>query len=983
MMLIGIMCFNNLTISEYPSVEVATFDVETYYPNASASAVESAITNPLEDVLAGLASLDVMKSSTSDTSSRIKLKFKAGTDINTANANIREALSRVELPKEVKPPKISRRASGDDAFLYISLKSDTLTSPELVHLAQTEIKNNLRSIEGVAKVEVWGSYYLMNITLNPKKLTALGISISEIEKTLNQNNEILPAGKFRDLISTSITSSLSNVQDFKNLVIKNIKSKPIFLKDIAHVELVADDSNFRAVIQGKKGLIIAIYKTSDGNPLEVSNLIAKALVDIRKNLPTNVQINIDRDEADFIRASLSNIKSSIIEAIILVGLVIFLFLNNARSCLIPILTIPISLIGSFAIMSLFGLSINVITLLAMVLAVGLVVDDAIVVLENIHRHMEKGESLLAASIKGSKEISFAIIAMTLTLASVYIPLVFIKDTVGQIFAEFAITLAGSVIISGITALTLSPMMCSKLLKPLSHKELTKWEQLIERLENSYSKLLNKVIHNLKYVMLATIAIFTITIFIYTILPKEIAPKEDRGIVGLFIQPAAGQNLDTIEDYTKKLEIIVRDNIKDCGNILSFIGHWGGQVILVLPEYSKREYSASEIVSILRRKVGDFPSIDIRVWSSDTGLPNMRSDDNSNSSDLSFRLKTTGSYRELYDKLRELQKALDKTGDFSSVSYDLSMDNIGYNLKIDPLKLASLGFNKGEISKLVQLYFSGINPMLFRKDGVEYDVLLKTASDPWTINEIYLTNQKGKKISLGSFAKLETITTSDTLNHYNQMRSAKITATPINEKNTNKNMQLVENTANEILPDNIKGEFSGSTLELTKSTNSMMILIALSLIFIYGIMAIQFESYIDPLIIMLSVPMSCFGALLMLKIFGQSINIFTQVGIITLIGLITKHGILLVDFANKLTSKNHSLIEASIMSARSRFRPILMTSMAMILGSLPLIISSGAGNEARKAIGYVLVGGLFFGTLLTLLVVPCFYIVIKRFSTHKL
>ncbi len=983
-LIIGALCFNTLSLREYPEIHFPNISIYANYPNASAELVETSVTYILEDQLAGIEGIDSIVSDSKHGSSQITLTFKNGTSIDRAMLAVREAigLARNQLPQVVKDPIIERKTvSSGMPFIVLSLESTSMDFAALTHYANINLKNAFRGIKGVSSVEIWGQPYTYNILLNPLKMYTFGVNADEVFNAVQRSNVSLPVGKFQNQIPSTLNAELKKDTDFENIVIKEKntndpqhKRKSVLLKDIADISLKTDNERFRVRINGKPGLAIAINRTNDGNPLDVSSLVHTQLIGLKSNLPQGLTINIISDQADFVRSSLSNIKSSIFEAIIFVLVIVFLFLRNMKATLIPLVTIPISLVGSFIFLKAFGCSINIITLMAMVLAVGLVVDDAIVMLENIQRHIDQGLSAYHAALKGSKEIGFAIVAMTLTLTSVYAPLAFISGTVGQIFTEFAVALAGSVFISGIVALTLSPLMCAN---TLSKKELPLWPEIdrfIEKLSHNYRHILTILIRRSKTCILVILGIFACIYFLINMIPSEMAPKEDRSLIGVFLPPIPGKDINTMEEKIKQVETIMQ-SVKEKQNTLIFMGEWGGTVVLPLKPQADRKRSATEIVESIRPLVTTIPSVDVYPWSWDSGLPGL--DDSITGSELSLTISTTESYRQLFEQVEQAREALEKEKAFPSIRHDLKLDTPGYRIDLFTNEMANLNLTAGQIAKTIEIFFSGDKSLNFSKDGILYPLTLKGSQSPWTLGELYITNPTGHRISLAAVADIVPIAQPENLYHYNQMRSAVLTANLAKDEKIESAMPKLLNTVDATLPSYYKKTWIGAAKAYSESQTTMTILFLLAIVFIFAILSAQFENFIDPFIILLTVPLACGGALFFVWLCNQSMNIYTQVGLITLIGLISKHGILIVEFANQLKKSGLSAMEAIIQASSLRLRPILMTTGAMIFGAIPLIMSHDAGYESRHTIGTVLIGGLSFGTVFTLFILPTVYLMVKK------
>lgn len=987
--LLGLLSYETLSLREYPQVSFPTVLVRAVYPNASAELVESAVTNILEDKLAGVEGLETMTSTSKEGSVEIVMDFRLGTDLDRSLTLIRDAISLAKdnLPKDIKDPIVERKTPTTNGlpFFAISLESTDQNFGALTHYAKLNVQNVFRSINGVADATVWGQPYTYEIMLDPQKMFTFGVNANEIYDVLSRSHFSLPVGKFRDEVPTTLNTDLKTIEDYENLLIreKNFddphhKQHPVFLKSVADIQLKTDNKQFRVRINGNPGLTICINRANDANPLEVSNLIRAQVVALQQILPEGIKMSVVVDQAEFIRASIKGIQSSIGEAIVLVLIIVFLFLRNGRATLIPLITIPISLIGSFLFLKFFGCSLNIITLLAMVLAVGLVVDDAIVMLENIARHIEEGVKPMEAAIKGSKEIGFAIVAMTLTLTSVYAPIAFITGVVGQLFVEFAVALAGSILISGVVALTLSPLMCGALIK---EKENHLWPQIdvfLDKLSMLYGRTLTTFMSRRLYALVLALMATSVSIILFNILPHELAPKEDRGILGVYSPAISGTDMDTRENNMKIIEKAIGIPPESQGN-MTFIGPWGGVVVLPLVDLSERKRSAVQIKSDLFAAVQVLPSLDAYPWSVDSGLPGV--DDSVSGGELTLVISTTDSYRKLFYEGEKVRDHLNEKAKLSNISFldvkhDLCLDTPGYEIDVDQNRLSKLNLTAAEIAKTIEIFFSGDQTIPMQMDGILYQLSLNGKTKPWTLNELYITNRKGTRVSLGAVATLKPTAQPAQLFHYNQMRSLILKADVKEGHTLAEAMNPLMTLSKEMLPQNYKESWMGAAKALTETSSTMLVLFILALIFVYAILAIQFENFVDPFIVLLTVPLACSGALFVAWCFGQSLNIYTQVGLITLVGLITKHGILIVEFTNQLRQQGLSLEEAIHRASQLRLRPILMTTCAMIVGGLPLILSRDAGYESRQAIGYILIGGLSFGTLFTLYVIPTLTQILK-------
>jgi multidrug efflux pump len=987
LLLLGLLSFKHIPVREYPEVRLPVFSVEVAYPNASAELVESVVISRLEDQLSGLENLDTITSHADQGRAFVQLTFKPGTSVEKAMLDTRDAvgLARADLPIEAEEPRIRRSSDNNGPpFMAIALSSSTEGFGELNHYAEVFLKNAFRSLPGVSRIQIWGRPYTLEIKLDLPKMVGLGVNVDDVYQALKKRDLHWPLGKFEDRIPVTLNAALNTVDDFNQILITEKKGKAIYLQSIADIALKTENKQLRVRINGQAGLVLAISKTADANPLKVSDAVQKTVKELDSQLPNTMRLSVVLDQADFIRASLQNIESSIIEAIVLVLVIVFLFLRNLRATIIPLIAIPISLIGGIVFLKILGFSINTITLLAMILAIGLVVDDAIVILENITRHIEAGLTVMEAAIKGSREIGFAIVAMTFTLASVYCPIAFIQGAVGQLFIEFAVALAGSVILSGVVALSLSPVMCAYLLKPATEKNNILWpgiDRTLNAIEKSYGKGLSWVFKHQKMMLLLLFGLLVCVFLLFNSLPSETAPKEDRGLIGVYVPAATGRHIDDQEKIIVQIEKKVAPMIPEAAGFLTFLGDWGANFIVNLKPHAARSRRAADMVKDVQPLMHTLPSTDAYVWSWDSGLPGL--EDALSGAELSLVVSTVGSYRDLLGKVDAAKKALEDTGEFLSVRHDLTLDNPGLEVRVNENTLSRLGLTVGDVAKTISTFLSGDQSLKFTRDGIRYPITLEAREKPQGLNDLYLTTPSGKSVSVGAFAEWKRVSMPQKMNHYNQMRSAYLTATMKESDRLPEKMSRFRAVVDSVIPATFKKTWAGAAKAYQEDSASLLLLFGMAIVFIYAILSMQFENFIDPFIILCTVPLGCFGALLMAKGFHQSLNIYTQIGLVTLIGLITKHGILIVEFANQCLSQGQGL-EASVRQAAIlRLRPILMTTAAMVLGALPLIISGGAGTEARHAIGFVLVGGLLFGTLLTLFLLPTVYCWVKRVVLRRI
>ncbi len=774
-------------------------------------------------------------------------------------------------------------------------------------------------------------------------------------------------------------TDLRTVSEFEQVVIKEANGYLVRLKDVAQVEIGAQDERVRARYMGQSAVAIGVVKQSVANPLDVSNAVRGVLPQIRQALPPGMQVEVAYDTSVFIERSISNVFHTIGEAIVLVILVIFVFLRSLRATLIPLVTIPVSLIGAFALMYAAGFSINTLTLLALVLAIGLVVDDAIVMLENIHRHVEEGMPPLQAAFVGSREIGFAVLAMTVTLAAVYAPIAFTEGRTGRLFTEFALTLAGAVIVSGFVALTLSPMMASRLLRTEERhgRVYLAVERFFERMTGGYRRILARALATRWLVVLVGLIVAGSSVLLFTSLRSELAPSEDRGFVlGVAIAPE-GATLDFTEKYARRIEQIFArvPEVQQYFVVTGFPVVNQAITFAPLKPWEERQRTSQQIIGEIAPQffaipgVLAFPINPPSLGASPTAKP------------VQFVVQTSGSYTELQQMVDKLMAEARNYPGLQNLDTDLKLNKPELRLNVNRDKAIGAGYEVATIGRTLETLLGGRQVTRFKRESKQYDVILQLADEnrrtPSDIKDIYLPTRSGDVVPIENFIEITERVAPRELNHFNKLRAATITATLGPGYTLGDGIAFLEDTARRLLPAATQIDYAGEAREFRTSSGSLYFSFVLALAFIYLVLAAQFESFVDPLIIMLTVPLSMTGALLALNLTGGTLNVYSQIGLVTLIGLITKHGILIVEFANQLQAKGRSIHDAVIESAVLRLRPILMTTGAMVLGSLPLAIASGAGAESRQQIGWVIVGGLLLGTLLTLFVVPTAYTFMAR------
>jgi multidrug efflux pump len=821
----------------------------------------------------------------------------------------------------------------------------------------------------------------MRVWLQPQRLAGFGLTPADVENALSRQNVEIPAGRVegteREFTVLSETD-LKTPEQFGAIILGNVNGYLVRLRDVAKVELGQQEDRFRARFRGKPAVPLGIVKQATANPLEISQALKKMLPEIQRTLPAGMKVEIAYDTTVFIQKSIEEVYKTVGEAIALVVLVIFLFLRSWRAVLVPIVTIPVSLVGAFGLMYAFGFTINTLTLLAMVLAIGLVVDDAIVMLENIYRHIEEGMAPMDAAFAGSKEIGFAIIAMTLTLTAVYVPLAFSTGHTGKLFIEFALTLAGAVLVSGFTALSLSPMMSSRLLR---HDAKHGWfyeagERVLGWLDNSYRSALSLALKLRLLVLGAAAIVFAAALGLFYLLPDELAPKEDQGfIMGFGIAPQ-GATVDYTDKYARQIEGILAktDGVEGVFQIVGFPDITTTIGFALLKDWSQRSVSSSALAGQLFPQfmgvpgVMAFPITPDPLGQQNFGQP------------VSFVIESTGTWDDLQGIVGKMMAKMSTNPKLTNPDSDLKLDKPQLKVTVNRDKVATIGSNVDTVGHTLETLLGGRNVTRFKRGTEQYDVIVQVEDasrrTPGDVSNIFVRAGDGQMVQLSNLVDVQETVAAKELNHFNKLRATTISVGLAPGYSQGEALAWMKQTLHEVAPDALY-DFSGQSREFAESSNDFKLIFGLAIVFIYLVLAAQFESWIDPFVILLAVPLAAFGAFLALKLTGGSWNIYTKIGIVTLVGLIAKHGILIVEFSNQLQLKGESKFNAVLDAAARRLRPILMTTGAMVLGSVPLAIASGAGAEARNQLGLVIVGGMGIGTFFTLFVVPCVYLLIAR------
>jgi multidrug efflux pump len=989
-MLLGLIAFDRLPVREYPNIDAPVVSVRTVYPGASAEVMESQVTKPLEDSLSGIEGIRTVKSVSREEVSQITVEFVQSRDPEAAANDARDRVARVrgQLPDEAEDPVVAKIEADAQAIIWLAFSSDRQSPLEITDYADRVVADQLKTLPGVASVIIGGERrYAMRLWLDPDRMAALGVTVQDVEAALRSQNTELPSGRIESQtreFTVLAETDLKTPAEFEQIVLRNSDGVLTRLADIGRAEIGAEDERNIVRVNGRAAVGLGIVKQSTANTLEVARAVKAELPRLQDALPPGMQIKVGFDSSIFIEKSIAAVYTTMLEAMVLVVGVIFLFLRNGRATLIPFVTIPVSLVGAFIFLYALGFTLNVLTLLGLVLAIGLVVDDAIVMLENIYRHIEAGMPPFEAAIKGAKEIGFAVVAMTLTLAAVFAPLAFAEGNTGKLFTEFALTVAAAVLVSGFVALTLTPMMASRILRhETRHNALFNFgERVLVGLNAAYTHGLTRVVKHPLIVVLGFVLVAGAAWGLLKSLKSELAPTEDRGFFIGFMLAPEGASLQYTDDYARQLEGIYRgvpeirtafvvvapglERPNPVNTSLSFV---------MLEPWEARTRSQMDITAGLGPQMF-------------MGLPGvMAFPINPPSLGQSFRnpplqfVVQAPSYAELNTAVEALLNKARAYPGLANPDSDLKLNKPQLRVAINRDKAAQMGVGIDSIGRTLETLLGGRDVTRYKQSGEQYNVVVQldpaARTTPQKLSALYVRGDGGSLTALSNLVTVSETVAPKELNHFNRQRAAIISANIAPGYTLGEALAFMDRTAKETLPKSARTALDGQSREFGESGQTLAITFALALVIIYLVLAAQFESFVAPLVILLTVPLAATGALLALKLSGATLNVYSQIGLVMLVGLITKHGILIVEFANQLRARGKSKIEAVIDAASLRLRPILMTTAAMVLGAVPLALAAGAGAESRSPIGWVIVGGLLLGTLLTLFVIPVAYLLLTR------
>lgn len=996
----GLLALTRLPLQEYPTIDPPVVSIRTSYPGASADIVETRITQVLEDRIAGIAGIEVISSTSQDGSSSINIEFSLSTDIDAAANDVRDRISGAadNLPEEADPPEVRKEDTSSETVMWLMLAGEGYTTAELTDYAERYLVDSFSVQEGVSSVRVGGSReYAMRVWLDSDALAARGLTVGDVEDVLRAENVELPGGAVESVdrqFVVRLPRSFSTPEDFRELVLdRGDNDYLVRLADVAHVELgtVEERSLFRG--NGKTVVGLGIIKQSNANVMALSKGVRAEMERLAPRLPEGMTLTLNHDSSTFVARSIQEVVSTLIIAIGLVVVSIFVFLGNIRTTLIPAITVPITLVGTFAGLAALGFSINLLTLLALVLAIGLVVDDAIIMLENIHRRMQLyGETPLVAAFRGARQLAFAVLATSLVLIAVFVPLSFVQGDIGKLFTEFALTLSTAVAISTLLALTLTPMMASRILSPSMHEgRLAHWvDSGLKHAQGVYRGLLEKVLKLRWLVVVAFVALLGGVAWLYSQLPAEYTPREDRGTFFVIVNGPPGATFSWMEDYmdevearimplteqedgegTPEVERVLVISPMGRGNIETFNS---GFAIVGLSDWSERR-SAWPIMNEVRESLGQLPGI--------RAFPVMAQGFGGGSEQgLQFVLGG-GSYEQLVTWRDALMDYIRQTNpNLINLESDYEESQPQLSVNIDYTRAADLGVTVTEIGRTLQTLLGGRTVTQFTDEGEEYDVILEAERGsnptPAALDSVRVRSARtGELVPLSSLVDIESYAGPSTLNRYNRLRAITLQADLADGYSMGEALDYLDQAVEDVLPAGVQTDVKGAARDYRESTGATTFLLILGTIVVFLVLAAQFESFVHPLVIMLTVPLAIGGALLGLWATGQTLNIYSQVGLVMLVGLAAKNGILIVEFANQLRDEGVAFREALIRSALTRLRPIVMTSVTTIAGSIPLILSSGAGAETRMVIGTVIFTGVAAATFFTLFVVPVAYDLLAR------
>ena len=986
-LLFGIIGYNTLGVREYPSVDNPIISVTCSYSGANAEVIESQITEPLEQNINGIPGIRSLTSTSQQGQCRITIEFDLSVDLETAANDVRDKVSRAQrfLPRDCDPPTVSKADADAMPILMVAVQSDNRSLLELSEIADLTVKEQLQTIPDVSSVQIWGEKrYSMRIWLDPVKMAAYGITPVDIKNTITSENVELPSGSIEGNsmeLTLRTMGQMHTAQEFNNIIIKEKDGNIVRIRDIGFAELGPADLKSYMKMNGVPMVGVVVVPQPGANHIEIADAVYDRMEQIKKDLPDDIEYTYGFDNTKFIRASINEVKSTVYEAFVLVIIIIFLFLRDWRVTLIPCIVIPVSLIGAFFVMYIAGFSINVLTMLAVVLSVGLVVDDAIVMTENIYIRIERGMNPFRAGIEGAKEIFFAVISTTVTLVAVFLPIVFMEGTSGRLFREFSFVVAGSVIISSFAALTFTPMLATKILK---RRKVQPWlyrktEPFFTGLNNIYEKSLDAFLKRRWIAIPVSLVTLVIIWYLWGAIPAEMAPMEDRSQITVNTRGAEGVSYEYMRDYTEEINALVDSIVPDAQSVTARVSSNSGNIRISLKDIRERDYTQMEVAEKLTAAVGKKTKARAFVQQQ-SSFGGRRG-----SMPVQYVIQAT-SIEKLQEVLPEFLQRVHDNPTFKMADVDLKFSSPEVRVEINRDKAGSMGTSVRDVAETLQYGLSGQRMGYFYMNGKQYEIIGQVnrlqRNTPSGVRSIYIRNDNGEMIQLDNLVDFIESVAPPKLYHYNRFLSATVSAGLAEGKTIGDGLDEMDKIAEEVLDDTFRTALAGDSKEFRESSSSLMFAFILALVLIYLILAAQFESFKDPLVIMLTVPLAIAGALIFMYFGDITMNIFSEIGIIMLIGLVAKNGILIVEFANQKQDEGESKMEAIRGASLQRLRPILMTSVSTILGLLPLAMASGEGANQRIAMGTAVIGGMLISTFLTMYIVPAIYSYISTERKNK-
>lgn len=986
-LLFGVIGYFYLGVREYPSVDNPIISVQCSYAGANADVIENQITEPLEQNINGIPGIRSLTSVSQQGSSRITVEFDLSVDLETAANDVRDKVSRAQryLPRDCDPPTVSKADADASPILMVALQSEKRPLLELSEIADLTVKEQLQTIPDVSSVSIWGEKkYSMRLWLDPIKMAGYGITPMDVKNAVDNENVELPSGSIEgNTIELEIrTMGLMNTAKmFDDLIIKHEGNQIIRFSDIGRAELGAADIKSYMKMNGVPMVGVVVIPQPGANHIDIADAVYERMEKMKKDLPDDVHYSYGFDNTKFIRASISEVEKTVYEAFVLVIIIIFLFLRDWRVTLIPCIVIPVSLIGSFFVMYLMGFSINVLTMLAVVLAVGLVVDDAIVMTENIYIRIERGMPPMQAGIEGAKEIFFAVVSTTITLVAVFFPIVFMEGTTGRLFREFSMVISGSIIISAFAALTFTPMLATKMLKQQKRKNAfyRMTEPFFDGMNNAYSRSLDFVLRHRVWVIPVMAVMIGLIFFLWGKIPSEMAPLEDRSMITINTRGADGVTYEYLRDYTEDINQVVDSIVLDAQAVVARVSDGSGNIQVMLKDMAERDYTQMEVAEKLSKAVQKKTKARAFVQQQ-SSFGGRRS-----KMPIQYVLQATN-IEKLEKVLPEFMEKVYENPTFQMADVDLKFSKPEARIHINRDKANVMDVSTRDLAETLQYGLSGQRMGYFYMNGKQYEILgeinRQQRNKPADLRSIYLRSSDGRMIQMDNLIELEYSTAPSKLYRYNRFVSATISAGLADGKTIGEGLDEMDKIAADVLDDTFRTSLAGDSKDFRESASSLMFAFILALVLIYLILAAQFESFKDPMVIMLTVPLAITGALIFMYFGDITMNIFSQIGIIMLIGLVAKNGILIVEFANQKQHGGIDKMQAVREAALQRLRPILMTSAATVLGLVPLAFATGEGCNQRIAMGVAVVGGMLVSTFLTMYVVPAVYSYISTNQSAK-